>query len=75
MYIINSCKQVGRETFRLCQALVDGIVLVDNSAVSAAIKDVYDETRSVLEPAGAVAIAGAKAYLNHYKIKASNNDI
>jgi len=56
-------KQVGMETFRLCRQLVDGVVLVDNSAISAAIKDVFNETRSILEPAGAVGVAGAKAWL------------
>ena len=55
--------QVGAETFRLCRGLLDGVVLVDNAAISAAIKDVFNETRSILEPAGAVAVAGAKAYL------------
>lgn len=59
-------KQVGAETFRLCRELVDGVVLVDNSAVSAAIKDVFNETRSILEPAGAVAVAGAKAYCKYH---------
>lgn len=53
----------------MCRDLVDGIVMVDNSACSAAIKDVYDETRSILEPAGALALAGAKAYLSHYNIQ------
>ncbi|DBA83534.1 hypothetical protein WJX79_001038 [Trebouxia sp. C0005] len=62
-------KQVGAETFRLCQQLVDGIALVDNRAISAAIKDVFNETRSILEPAGAVAVAGAKAYLNRHGLK------
>jgi threonine dehydratase len=55
--------QVGAETFRLCRQLVDGVTLVDNAAISAAIKDVFNETRSILEPAGAVAVAGAKAWL------------
>eukprot|EP00210_Caulerpa_lentillifera_P003651 g3485.t1 len=64
-------KQVGKETFRLCRELIDGIVLVDNSACSAAIKDVYNETRSILEPAGALALAGAKAYLQHNQKKQS----
>ncbi|KAL3161440.1 hypothetical protein ABBQ32_010326 [Trebouxia sp. C0010 RCD-2024] len=62
-------KQVGAETFRLCQQLVDGVVLVDNRAISAAIKDVFNETRSILEPAGAVAVAGAKAYLKQHNVK------
>lgn len=62
-------KQVGAETFRLCQQLVDGVILVDNRAISAAIKDVFNETRSILEPAGAVAVAGAKAYLKQHNVK------
>ena len=63
------CEQVGAETFRLCRQLVDGIVLVDNAATSAAIRDVFNETRTILEPAGAVGVAGAKAYLKHYGFK------
>jgi threonine dehydratase len=62
-------KQVGAETFRICQELLDGIVLVDNASISRAIKDVFNETRSILEPSGAVAVAGAKAYLKHYSLK------
>ncbi len=60
---------MGQETFRLCRQLVDGIVLVDNSATSAAIKDVFNETRSILEPAGALSVAGAKAWLKRNKVK------
>jgi threonine dehydratase len=56
-------KQVGVETFRLCRELLDGIILVDNASISAAIKDVFNDTRSIVEPAGAVAVAGAKAWL------------
>ncbi|EFN54022.1 hypothetical protein CHLNCDRAFT_25383 [Chlorella variabilis] len=59
-------KLPGAEPFRLCRELLDGVVLVDNSAISTAIKDVFNETRSILEPAGAVAVAGAKAFLKHY---------
>eukprot|EP01026_Neomeris_dumetosa_P018140 TRINITY_DN17100_c0_g2_i1.p2 TRINITY_DN17100_c0_g2~~TRINITY_DN17100_c0_g2_i1.p2 ORF type:complete len:202 (+),score=34.52 TRINITY_DN17100_c0_g2_i1:2-607(+) len=62
-------KSVGQETFRLCQRLVDGVVLVDNARISAAIKDVFNDTRSILEPAGALAVAGAKAYLQHHNLK------
>src|SRR5512140_1908083 len=56
-------KQVGKETFRLCRQFVDEIILVDTDEICAAIKDVFEETRSILEPAGALAIAGAKAYV------------
>ena len=56
-------KQVGVETFRLCRELVDDVILVDTDAICAAIKDVFEDTRAVLEPAGALAIAGAKAWV------------
>src|SRR5919198_3880429 len=52
----------GRETFRLCRALVDEMVRVDTDEMCAAIKDVFEDTRVVLEPAGALAIAGAKRW-------------
>jgi threonine dehydratase len=54
---------VGEETFRLAQAYVDEVIIVDSDAICAAIKDVFTDTRSILEPAGALAIAGAKAYV------------
>jgi threonine dehydratase len=62
-------KQVGQETFRLCRKLVDEIVLVDTDTTCAAIKDVFEDTRSILEPAGALAIAGAKLYAAREKLK------
>ncbi len=55
-------KEVGRETFRLCRELVDDVIRVNTDAICAAIKDVFEETRVILEPAGALAIAGVKAY-------------
>ena len=62
-------KQVGKETFRLCRDLVDDMVLVDTDEMCAAIKDVFEDTRVVLEPAGALAIAGAKAYVERHALK------
>jgi len=56
-------KLVGEETFRLCREYVDEVILVDTDATCAAIKDVFQDTRSILEPAGALAIAGAKAWV------------
>ncbi len=53
-------QQVGEETFRLCRQYVDHMVLVDTDAICAAIKDVFEDTRSVLEPSGALAVAGLK---------------
>ncbi|MBW4490216.1 MAG: threonine ammonia-lyase, biosynthetic [Trichocoleus desertorum ATA4-8-CV12] len=62
-------REVGEETFRLCQEYVDDIILVDTDATCAAIKDVFEDTRSILEPAGALAIAGAKAYAEREQIE------
>ncbi|KAJ2603141.1 threonine deaminase [Coemansia sp. RSA 1286] len=54
--------QVGRECFRLAKTMVDDVVLVSNDEVCAAIKDVFEDTRSVLEPSGALSVAGLKKY-------------
>ncbi|MGC9129242.1 MAG: pyridoxal-phosphate dependent enzyme, partial [Acidithiobacillus sp.] len=62
-------KQVGRETLRLVRELVDDFVVVDTDAVSAAIKDVFEDTRSVLEPSGAMSVAALKAYCAQHKLK------
>ncbi|MDR1367329.1 MAG: threonine ammonia-lyase, biosynthetic [Candidatus Accumulibacter sp.] len=63
-------KYVGEETFRLCRQYVDEIVRVDTDAICAAIKDVFEDTRAILEPAGALAISGAKMYAKTHKLKA-----
>ncbi|KAI7838609.1 hypothetical protein COHA_007616 [Chlorella ohadii] len=62
-------KLPGAEPFRLCRELLDGVVMVDNGTIATALKDVFNETRTILEPAGAVALAGAKAYLQYYGLK------
>jgi threonine dehydratase len=62
-------KYVGQETFRLCQQYVDEMVLVDTDAICAAIKDVFEDTRSILEPAGALAVAGAKAWAKKHGVQ------
>lgn len=61
-------KQVGEYTFDLCQQYVDEMIVVDNDAICAAIKDVFEDTRSILEPAGALAVAGLKAYAKREKL-------
>ncbi|MEM0982291.1 MAG: threonine ammonia-lyase, biosynthetic [Cyanobacteria bacterium P01_H01_bin.58] len=61
-------KQVGEETFRLCQQYVDEILLVNTDNICAAIKDVFEDTRSILEPAGALAIAGMKTYVEREQL-------
>jgi threonine dehydratase len=62
-------KQVGAETFRLARQLVDEWVLVSTDEICAAIKDVFEDTRSILEPAGALGVAGAKAYVERTGIR------
>jgi threonine dehydratase len=62
-------KTVGAETFRIARELVDDYVVVDTDAVCAAIKDVFQDTRSVLEPAGALGVAGIKQYVDTHKLK------
>src|SRR5580693_4938622 len=56
-------KRVGEETFALCRAHVDEILLVDTDEICAAIQDVFEDTRSIVEPAGALAVAGVKKYV------------
>ncbi|MEW9898167.1 threonine ammonia-lyase, biosynthetic [Chitinivorax sp. PXF-14] len=55
-------KLVGAETFRLCQQHLDEIILINTDEMCAAIKDVFEDTRSILEPSGALAVAGAKKW-------------
>jgi threonine dehydratase len=62
-------KQVGKETFRLARKFVDEMVRVDTDEMCAAIKDVFEDTRVVLEPAGALAIAGAKAWVERHGVR------
>jgi threonine dehydratase len=62
-------KQVGRETFRLAREYVDEMVCVDTDATCAAIKDVFEDTRSILEPAGALSVAGAKLWCEREQVR------
>lgn len=62
-------REVGEETFRLCQEYVDEMILVSTDDICAAIKDVFEDTRSILEPAGALAIAAAKIYVEREQIQ------
>src|SRR5690606_605607 len=59
-------KAVGRETLRMAAAFVDEFVTVDTDEVCAAIKDVFEDTRAVVEPAGALAVAGLKRTLSEW---------
>ena len=62
-------KLVGEETFRIARGLVDEFVTVDTDAVCAAIKDVFLDTRSIVEPSGAMAVAAIKQYVATHKTK------
>jgi threonine dehydratase len=62
-------KLVGKETFRVARGLVDAFVIVDTDAVCAAIKDVFVDTRSIVEPAGALAVAAIKQYVAKHKTR------
>ncbi len=62
-------KLVGEETFRVAKNLVDGYIEVDTDAVCAAIKDVFTDTRSIVEPSGALAVAAIKQYVATHKTK------
>lgn len=62
-------RRVGDETFRLCQQYVDEIITVDTDQVCAAIRDIFEDTRSIVEPAGALAVAGLKKYLADHGIE------
>jgi len=62
-------KQVGKEPFRIAQTCVDDMILVSTDEICAAIKDIFDDTRSITEPAGALAVAGMKKYVEEKNIK------
>jgi threonine dehydratase len=63
-------RRVGNETFRLCQTYVDEIITVDTDQICAAIRDIFEDTRSIVEPAGGLAVAGAKKYVAERDISA-----
>lgn len=64
-------RQVGREPFRIARRLVDEVIRTGSDEICAAIKDVFDDTRSIVEPAGALAVAGIKRYVERTGIRGS----
>ena len=62
-------KTMGTETFRLCERLLDGVITVSNDEICAAIKDIFDDTRVIAEPAGAMSIAAIKKYVAEHDIR------
>ncbi|VAW55650.1 Threonine dehydratase biosynthetic [hydrothermal vent metagenome] len=61
-------KQAGKETFRVAKQCIDQIITVSTDEICAAIKDIFDDTRSITEPAGALAVAGLKKYISQKKV-------
>ncbi|MCW9051336.1 MAG: threonine ammonia-lyase, biosynthetic [Motiliproteus sp.] len=64
--------QIGQNTFEICRNYVDEVITVNTDEICAAIKDIFDDTRSVTEPAGAVALAGLKKYVEREGIEGKN---
>lgn len=65
-------KQIGEVTYPIAKEAVDEVVLVNNDEICAAIKDIYEDVRSIAEPAGALATAGLKKYIEQNNIKNNN---
>lgn len=65
-------RQIGKETFRLAREVVDEVVLVSADEICAAIKDIFDDTRTIAEPAGALSVAGLKAYVKREELKGTD---
>jgi threonine dehydratase len=65
-------RRVGDETFRLCQQYVDEIITVDTDQICAAIRDIFEDTRSIVEPAGGLSVAGAKKYVADNQMEGRN---
>ncbi|MFI3256275.1 MAG: threonine ammonia-lyase, biosynthetic [Psittacicella sp.] len=61
-------KQIGNETFRLCKEYLDDVITVSEDEICASIKDIFDDTRAIAEPAGAVSLAGVKKYISQHNI-------
>jgi len=62
-------RQVGREPFRIARKYVDDVITVGTDAICAAIKDIFDDCRAIVEPAGALAIAGIKRYVQQDDVR------
>jgi len=62
-------KTIGQETFRLCQQYIDEVVTVSSDEICAAVKDIFDDTRAIAEPAGALSLAGLKKYSQQHDLK------
>jgi len=68
-----SVTQLGAEVFRLCNELVDDVVLVSQDEICAGVRDTFEDTRAMLEPAGAIAVAGLKKYVDNLPARESGS--
>lgn len=66
-------RQIGPEVFRVCNELVDDLITVSNDEICAAVRDCFEDTRAMLEPAGAISVAGAKKYLAQVPLNADGS--
>ena len=66
-------RQIGPEVFRVCNELVDDLITVSNDEICAAVRDCFEDTRAMLEPAGAISVAGAKKYLAQQPLNADGS--
>ena len=62
-------KTIGKETLRLCQQYIDDVITVSSDEICAAVKDIFDDTRAIAEPAGALSLAGLKKYSHQHQLK------
>ncbi|SKA56995.1 threonine ammonia-lyase, biosynthetic [Enterovibrio nigricans] len=62
-------KRIGDESFRLCQTLLDDIITVSSDEICAAVKDIFEDTRAISEPAGALSLAGLKKYVDVHQVQ------
>ncbi|MDN3516949.1 threonine ammonia-lyase, biosynthetic [Aquisalimonas lutea] len=65
-------RQIGKETFRVLRKHIDDVILVNTDEICAGIRDIFDDTRSVMEPAGALAVAGLKKYVEEHGVEGEN---
>ena len=62
-------KRIGDETFRLCQQYIDGHITVSSDEICSAVKDIFEDTRAIAEPSGALAFAGLKKFADQHQLK------
>ncbi|KKC98462.1 threonine ammonia-lyase, biosynthetic [Photobacterium halotolerans] len=62
-------KRIGDETFRLCQQYLDDVITVSSDEICAAVKDIFEDTRAIAEPSGALSLAGLKKYSEQHQLK------